>query len=101
MSETSLPDGTLTEHAHQLVDGLTALKVHVGMLRLQVQQGAVEAGELDAVSARSRDGWMPRACWHSVSAIGRPGFRRNGGADLALHGGPVARPALRVEAWCR
>jgi hypothetical protein len=49
MSETSLPDGTLTEHAHQLVDGLTALKVHVGLLRLQVQQGAIEAGELDAV----------------------------------------------------
>jgi hypothetical protein len=49
MSETSVPDGTLTEHAHQLVDGLTALKVHVGMLRMQVQQGAVEAGELDAV----------------------------------------------------
>lgn len=49
MSETSVPDGTLTEHAHQLVDGLTALKLHVGMLRLQVREGAVEAGEIEAV----------------------------------------------------
>lgn len=52
MTEYLVPDNSLPDLAHQLVDRMTVMKLRVGTIRLQLQKGSLAMEDIDGVLAQ-------------------------------------------------
>ena len=52
MTEYLVPDNTLPDLAHQLVDRMTVMKLRIGTIRLQLQKDSLAIEDVDAVLAQ-------------------------------------------------
>jgi hypothetical protein len=52
MTEYLVPDNTLPDIAHQLVDRMTVMKLRIGTVRLQLQKGSLAIEDIDGVLAQ-------------------------------------------------
>ena len=52
MTEYLVPDNSLPDLAHQLVDRMTVMKLRIGTIRLQLQKGSLAIEDVDDVLAQ-------------------------------------------------